>query len=137
VENEAICLLPFESDAGVVERSRCKSHRFSIQVLRPILNKLTTHNCSLTSYTTEERLPHLAPRISQRARADISAVVPALKHRNDLVEENGALGGASAVDFHLDIMTRICRRATRDQCARLRCEIIREKGLLRAAIWSW
>ncbi len=47
-------------------------------------------------------MPHLAPRIRQRARTDVSTVVPALEHRNDLVEEHGALSGAAAVEFHLD-----------------------------------
>jgi hypothetical protein len=47
-------------------------------------------------------MPHLAPRIRQRARTDVSAVIPALEYRNDLVEEDGALSGAAEVEFHLD-----------------------------------
>jgi hypothetical protein len=43
VQNQKTHLVPFESDACVVERSRCKCHCFSIEVLWRKLNKQRTH----------------------------------------------------------------------------------------------
>lgn len=77
-------LVPFESDAGVVERSRCKCHRFSIKVLRPILNKLTPHITSAPAHTPRRAIPasqFTPPRINYRTwpRESVNARAPTLR----------------------------------------------------------
>ena len=46
-------------------------------------------------------MTHLSTRISQRARADVSRIVPALKNGNNLVEKHRTLLAPAAVNFDL------------------------------------
>ena len=52
-------------------------------------------------FASAQQTRHLTTGISQRLRAVVSAVIPALEHGNDLVEEDGALLWSAAVNLDL------------------------------------
>jgi hypothetical protein len=59
------------------------------------------HITTLSNQNEQDCTTHLSTRISQRARADVSRIVPALKNGNNLVEKHRTLLAPAAVDFDL------------------------------------
>jgi hypothetical protein len=61
----------------------------------------TTTQLQFKKSNAQREATHLITRVSQRARPAVSAVVPALKHCDNLVEKHGAFAGSATVDFDL------------------------------------
>jgi hypothetical protein len=143
--------VPLECDTGVVECAGSKRNRVGVQELPTTLRRACGARNHRNSSTIEQATVqpssrqqhpfrinatdkwHLTTGISQRTRAVVSAVVPALEHGDNLVEEDGALLWSTAVNLDLQYATQL--NVTFNKYLS-ECILLAGNSPL-AAVWSW